>query len=110
MTTVIRYLSTTNIAEWFGVSPATVTKWRNRYNDFPAPDAEVGIDTATCVAGWLPEREQEIRDWEANRPGQGAGGGRPSGMPVAEVQARLLRVGEVAGQTFKEITSPSEKP
>jgi hypothetical protein len=61
------YLSTADIAQWFGVAARTVTKWRERYPDFPAPDAVIG-----SVAGWLPEREGEIRDWNSSRPGAGA--------------------------------------
>lgn len=59
-----RLLSTADIAEWFGVEVRTVTKWRQRYPDFPAPDAVIG-----SVAGWLPDREAEIRDWNRSRPG-----------------------------------------
>lgn len=67
---MITYLATSNIAGWFNVDTRTVAKWRSRYSDFPAPDAIIGD-----VAGWLPNREAEIRAWEAARPGQGAGGG-----------------------------------
>ncbi|MEB3367436.1 hypothetical protein [Saccharopolyspora mangrovi] len=69
---VIRYLGSADIAGWFGVQTHTVNAWRRRYEDFPEPDALIG-DTP----GWLPEREAEIRQWESNRPGQGAFGGRP---------------------------------
>lgn len=62
-----RLLSTADIAEWFGVESRTVVKWRQRYPDFPAPDAVIG-----SVAGWKPEREAEIRAWQASRPGSGA--------------------------------------
>jgi hypothetical protein len=62
---VIRYRSTADVAAWFGVEARTVVKWRSRYEDFPPPDAQIGD-----VVGWLPEREQEIRRWEASRPGQ----------------------------------------
>jgi hypothetical protein len=64
---VIRYLGTSDIAAWFNVDQRTVTKWRERYPDFPAPDALVG----GRVPGWLPKREKEIRQWEASRPGRG---------------------------------------
>lgn len=68
------YLSAADIARWFGVEARTVHKWRSRYADFPEPDATIGD-----VPGWEPERELEIRQWEAGRPGQGAGGGRRGG-------------------------------
>lgn len=67
-----RYLGAAEVAELFGVKPGTVETWRGRYPDFPAPDAYIGR-----VAGWLPSRMAELRKWEASRPGQGAGGGRP---------------------------------
>lgn len=69
-----RYLSAADIAALFGVEPGTVEKWRQRYPDFPQPDAYTGI--ARPIAGWAPGREKELRAWEASRPGRGAGGGR----------------------------------
>jgi transposase len=72
----IEYLSTADIAAWFGVGAATVTKWRGRYPDFPEPDAMTGT-----VAGWLPDREEEIRAWRASLPGQGARTDRASVAP-----------------------------
>jgi hypothetical protein len=68
---VITYLSTSDIGSWFGKKGATVTKWRQRYNDFPAPDAVIGVDeNGYQVHGWLPSREPEFRTWEAGRRGQ----------------------------------------
>lgn len=68
---MIEYLSTGDIASWFDVAPATVTKWRERYPDFPPADAQTGIGVGRAVYGWLPDREAEIRAWEATRRGQG---------------------------------------
>jgi hypothetical protein len=69
---VIAYLSAADIAPWFDVTAATVTKWRTRYPDFPAADAVTGRGTkGRPVHGWLPERESEIRAWKASLPGQG---------------------------------------
>lgn len=66
----IRYLSTADIGGWFGYKGNTITKWRSRYHStgtpFPPEDALTGT-----VPGWLPEREEEIREWERNRPGPG---------------------------------------
>jgi len=39
---------------------------------FPTPDGYIGRGP-----WWRREREQEIRDWAAARPGRGKGGGRP---------------------------------
>lgn len=64
---MIEYLSTADIAGWFGVTVRAVSQWMNRFNDFPQPDAIIGK-----VYGWLPEREAEIRAWHANRPPQGS--------------------------------------
>lgn len=65
---MIRYLGAADVAAWFGVDARTVTKWRARYPEFPTPDAMTG----GRVPGWLPERETQIRQWEAQRPGRGA--------------------------------------
>lgn len=82
--TATRYLSAADIAALFGVQPGTVEKWRSRFGPdrtpeeiakapvFPPPDALIGP-----FAGWLPEREEEIREWRKSLPGSGAGGGRP---------------------------------
>jgi hypothetical protein len=70
----VQYVDMADVGAWFGVSGATVAKWRTRYADThpcPAPDAMVGARTP----GWLPEREEEWREWERTRPGQGVGGG-----------------------------------
>lgn len=72
-----RYMSAADVAALFGAEPGTVLKWRQRYEDFPAPDAVTGIGHGHPVMGWLPEREAELRAWHASRPGRGAGGGRP---------------------------------
>jgi hypothetical protein len=65
-------------AALFGVAPETVHKWMERYPDFPVPDSETTTtNSRRSVPGWLPEREPEFRAWHHNRPGQGAGGGRP---------------------------------
>lgn len=55
---MISYLSTTDVAALFAVERNTVTVWIVRHEDFPPADARIGD-----VLGWLPEREQEIRDW-----------------------------------------------
>ncbi|GAB2790984.1 hypothetical protein GCM10027199_78810 [Amycolatopsis magusensis] len=70
-----RYVDMVEIGSWFGVGHRAVATWRSRYADshpFPEPDVIV------CrTPGWAASREPEIRDWESQRPGQGAGGGRP---------------------------------
>jgi hypothetical protein len=47
---------------------------RGRYasHPFPVPDGTVGR-----APWWRLERADEIRQWAADRPGQGVGGGRP---------------------------------
>lgn len=73
---VIRYMSAADVAALFGVEPGTVEKWRQRYDDFPQEDAVIGIGHGRPIAGWLPGREADFREWESRRPGRGAGGGR----------------------------------
>lgn len=62
MGVMTEYLSTTDIAAMLGVERNTVSVWIKRHPDFPSPDAHIGD-----VAGWLPYREQEIRDWHKAR-------------------------------------------
>lgn len=79
--------STADVAALIGVTPATIRHYRTdsqpggRYaaHPFPEPDGHIGISPF-----WLPERDEEIREWAAKRPGQGAGGGRPSHRPKPE--------------------------
>lgn len=63
---VKQMLSVADIAAMFDVEPKTVSMWRLRYPEFPEPDVIVG-----GMAGWDPERAEEIRVWESRRPGQG---------------------------------------
>lgn len=62
------YLSLTEFAERVGLKPATLAKYK-----LPEPDAMIG-----GTRGWLPK---SIDDWQANRPGKGAGAGRPRKIP-----------------------------
>ncbi len=59
-------LSVADIAAMFNVEAKTVSMWRLRYPEFPEPDVLVG-----GMAGWDPDRAEEIRVWESRRPGQG---------------------------------------
>jgi hypothetical protein len=73
--TTFRYVDMVEIASWFDVSHRAVANWRARYADthpFPEPDVITGR-----TPGWSPDRRDEIERWEADRPGSGAGGGRP---------------------------------
>ena len=69
MARTTHYLGVAGVAAWFGIAPATVTKWLGRYDGWPEPDAMIGTEK-----GWLPGREQEWRAWKAALPGQGAPG------------------------------------
>ncbi|WP_206796299.1 hypothetical protein [Amycolatopsis sp. MtRt-6] len=73
--TTFRYVDMVEIGTWFDVSHRAVANWRSRYagaHPFPEPDVVIGR-----TPGWSPDRRSEIEQWEAGRPGQGAGGGRP---------------------------------
>jgi hypothetical protein len=73
--TTFRYVDMVEIGAWFNVSHRAVANWRSRYaasHPFPEPDVIIGR-----TPGWSPDRRSEIEQWEAARPGQGAGGGRP---------------------------------
>ena len=46
------------IADYAGVSPSTVRKWKQRYDDFPEPVARLAIGPVwllSDVVGWLRE-------------------------------------------------------
>jgi predicted DNA-binding transcriptional regulator AlpA len=55
---LIRYLSTTELAERIGVGRSSLGNYR-----LPEPDAMIG-----ATRGWLPET---IDAWNASRPGRG---------------------------------------
>lgn len=82
-TSTIELIGISIIAGWFGVTRPAVSHWMDRHLDFPAPDVRIRQPgkqpgaPVSYVYGWRPEREDEIREWERSRPGQGAGGGRP---------------------------------
>ena len=78
----IRYMSVSDIAAIFGVQPGTVEKWRQRHANFPTPNAIIGIETDMQFRGWLPDREEEFREWKKGLPPRGAGGGRKKAAAV----------------------------
>ena len=59
-----RYLSLTEVAERLNITKGALARYK-----LPEPDVYVG-----STRGWS---EQTIDEWNAARPGQGAGGGRP---------------------------------
>lgn len=79
--TAITPLSSRAVAGILGVKPETLRFYRahskpgGRYEQHPFPAPDYDLDGRPA---WKAEREQEIIDWAANRPGQGAGGGRPT--------------------------------
>lgn len=84
--TPARFLGVAGVASWFGVDAATVTKWLTRYDGWPVPDAEVEPGRhGIADRGWLPEREEEWREWRASLPGRGAPGKpKPRRSPAGE--------------------------
>lgn len=74
-------LTTADVAGLLGVKAATIRHYRadslpgGRYeaHPFPQPDGKVG-----SLVYWKLDREQELRDWAAKRPGKGVGGGQPA--------------------------------
>jgi hypothetical protein len=79
---VRKMLGVADIAAIFGVEPKTVSMWRLRYRDFPEPDAVIGD-----VAGWDPDRAEEVRVWASRRPGRGR-----RAAPAEHVQEALRRI------------------
>ena len=67
------YLGAADIAALFGVDVRTISQWRKRYPDFPAPDVTIGrAAKSSKVPGWNPSRIDELKTWHGSRPGQGA--------------------------------------
>jgi hypothetical protein len=104
--TIKEYLSMADIAEAEGVDVATVSKWRDRFADFPAPDIRLG--RRGQWPGWDESRLPEISAWRENRHGQG---GRPRHITVDEAHAIGLPLAEwiAAGSTPTERTRRLER-
>lgn len=65
----VALIDRSQVASLLGVDPATVSSYLYRDPTFPEPAARFGRSPA-----WTTE---SVREWQQNRPGQGAGGGRP---------------------------------
>jgi hypothetical protein len=80
------YVGMATVGEWIGVDGASVAIYRKRYEGtkHPCPEPDVVVREKREVPGWLPSREGEWKEWARARPGQGAGGGRPSKKAAAE--------------------------
>jgi hypothetical protein len=57
------------IVAMFSVEPKTVSTWRLRYPDFPEPNVVIGD-----MAGWDPDRAEEIRVWASRGAGRARAG------------------------------------
>lgn len=64
----MQYLDMHQAADRLGVAYATIRRYRAT-GGFPPADVTVGQSP-----GWLAET---LDQWQASRPGRGAGGGRP---------------------------------
>lgn len=65
-TAVQNYLDLTDIAELWGIDPATARKYHQQ-GHLPQPDARTGLKTEKPRYGWLPETIAAYQ-----RPGRGA--------------------------------------
>ena len=78
----IDYITQSDVARELGISRHLLGNWR-RIQGFPAIEPDGRVHGAPV---YRPERLDEIvtviKAWEANRPGQGAGGGRPRKNPA----------------------------
>lgn len=74
-------LTRDDVAEILGIKPKSVSQYlveskeggKYELHPFPAPNDYVGRSP-----WWALGREDEIKKWAADRPGQGVGGGRPA--------------------------------
>ncbi len=68
------------VAALLGLKPKSISTYltesreggRYEKHPFPQPDGTIGR-----APWWHPSRREELLEWAAARPGQGAGGGRP---------------------------------
>lgn len=83
------YLGLKQIGDLFGVSAATVSKWRTRYADTnhptPAPTAWVGDPEDGGTPGW--DNATAWQTWKLVLPGRGSGGGP---LPLGRARQEYL--------------------
>lgn len=79
-----KHLGLKTIGELFGVSAATVSKWRTRYadTDHPCPEPTVWIDD---TPGWSDPSAWQA--WKLSLPGRGKGGGP---LPIGRAREEYL--------------------
>ncbi|MEU2169596.1 hypothetical protein ACH47V_26450 [Micromonospora chersina] len=85
MSTEQPFLNREAVAVLLGVEPKTISQYltesrpggRYAQHPFPAPGGRLGR-----APWWHPGRADEIRDWDAEWPGQGVGGGCPRSTPA----------------------------
>lgn len=63
------YLSQADIGRHFGVGSEAVRGWRNRYADFPVPDAWIGVDEMPENAKAVPDARKNPRANSRSMPG-----------------------------------------
>lgn len=74
------FLTLADVADLLGMKTQTISFYRahskpgRRYanHPFPAPSRLVGRSPI-----WMRDRTEELKAWDAARPGRGTGGGRP---------------------------------
>lgn len=104
-----QYMSMKDVGKLFGVSAATVSKWRGRYADTPYPTPEpaawIGDPADGGVPGW-----KDVGEWKAWKellPGRGHGGGPlPLNAALDELERAFTEVGKkakVAGDRMRMI-------
>ncbi|MBF6213744.1 hypothetical protein IU487_22260 [Nocardia puris] len=90
------YLGLKAIGEQLGVSAATVSKWRTRYEgtDHPTPAPDIHIDD---TPGWVDATTWKV--WDLSRPGRGVGGGPlPLARARQEYEAALQAIRAERGE------------
>ncbi|TMS00195.1 hypothetical protein [Nonomuraea basaltis] len=87
-----RHLSMKDISGLFGVSAATVSKWRTRYagtnHPCPEPTVWIGDPDDGGTPGW--DNPTDWKAWKLALPGRGAGGG-PLPIERAREEYRAAR-------------------
>lgn len=89
--TAEQQLTVREVAKLLGWKEQTVRKYRTESRrDFPEADGMKGVSP-----WWRPET---ITTWRDNRPGRGAGGGRPRIHPIEEITPATVRAALDSGR------------
>jgi hypothetical protein len=87
---------------------------RYESHPFPQPAGRVGGGPGGGAPYWTADQVSAIEEWGRNRPGQGAGGGRPwteeskAEIKAKRLHAQLAALSPVERKAFEEAAKPAK--